>query len=161
MWDRPQWKYLNFLLFQEIIFDLEYASFSENIVVWPTRRCGPYQACSLFSRDSVRSRVSAIDRWRLRGRLARLGCGGRQKQTERVSRARSMSQQQAFPDVVELNVGGVYYTAQLSTLTRDTDSRLAAMFTHQEQLPQDSKGRYFIDRDGVLFRYVRDLHLCS
>lgn len=62
-----------------------------------------------------------------------------------------MSQPQ-FPDVVDLNVGGVYYTAALTTLTRDPDSRLAAMFSGREPLQTDSKGRYFIDRDGVLFR---------
>lgn len=57
-----------------------------------------------------------------------------------------------FPDVVDLNVGGVYYTATLATLTRDNESRLAAMFTGREPMMTDSKGRYFIDRDGVLFR---------
>lgn len=59
----------------------------------------------------------------------------------------------SFPEVVDLNVGGVHYTAQLATLIKDADSRLAAMFTGQEPMHKDSKGRFFIDRDGVLFRY--------
>lgn len=62
-----------------------------------------------------------------------------------------------FPDVVELNVGGVFYTTTLDTLTRDHDSKLAAMFlSKSEPAKKDSKGRFFLDRDGVLFRYVLD-----
>ena len=60
--------------------------------------------------------------------------------------------------VVELNVGGVFYTTALSTLTREPDSRLAALFAEQPEsrMQKDAKGRFFLDRDGVLFRYVLD-----
>lgn len=68
-----------------------------------------------------------------------------------------------FPSIVELNVGGVHYTTTLSTLTRDPDSLLGQMFTGrwrvgqpQQPVLRDSKGKYFIDRDGVLFRYTLD-----
>ena len=63
-----------------------------------------------------------------------------------------------FPSIIELNVGGVFYTTALSTLTRDGDSLLAQMFTGRSREPvlRDSKGKYFIDRDGVLFRYTLD-----
>ncbi|KAI9554124.1 hypothetical protein GHT06_019396 [Daphnia sinensis] len=67
-----------------------------------------------------------------------------------------------FPSIVELNVGGVHYTTTLSTLTRDPDSLLGQMFSgrwrsgQQPVLMRDSKGKYFIDRDGVLFRYTLD-----
>ncbi|GLG96223.1 BTB/POZ domain-containing protein KCTD16 [Gryllus bimaculatus] len=62
-----------------------------------------------------------------------------------------------FSPVVELNVGGVFYTTALSTLTREADSLLAHMFTgKQPPPPKDAKGKYFLDRDGVLFRYVLD-----
>lgn len=63
-----------------------------------------------------------------------------------------------FPSIVELNVGGVHYTTTLSTLTRDPDSLLGQMFTGRAKSPvlRDSKGKYFIDRDGVLFRYTLD-----
>lgn len=64
-----------------------------------------------------------------------------------------------FPSVVELNVGGVFYTTTLSTLTKNTNSVLGQLFTGKSQelkLVRDAKGKYFIDRDGVLFRYVLD-----
>lgn len=57
--------------------------------------------------------------------------------------------------VVELNVGGVLYSTTLDTLTREPDSQLAALFGAKEP-PRDSKGRLFLDRDGVLFRYILD-----
>lgn len=62
----------------------------------------------------------------------------------------------AIPSVVELNVGGVFYTTALTTLTRDTDSHLSAIFSEKPTLAKDAKGKYFLDRDGVLFRYVLD-----
>lgn len=61
-----------------------------------------------------------------------------------------------FPSVVELNIGGVLYTTSLKTLTSHPDSQLHAIFTGREPITQDAKGRYFLDRDGVLFRYVLD-----
>jgi len=62
-----------------------------------------------------------------------------------------------FPDLVELNVGGIFYSTTLTTLTREPDSLLGRIFTGaQPAPPKDSKGRYFLDRDGVLFRYVLD-----
>lgn len=61
-----------------------------------------------------------------------------------------------FPDVIELNVGGVFYTASLTTLKSQPDSLLADLFTGKQPITKDSKGRYFLDRDGVLFRYVLD-----
>ncbi|XP_015907526.1 BTB/POZ domain-containing protein KCTD16 [Parasteatoda tepidariorum] len=61
-----------------------------------------------------------------------------------------------FPSVVELNVGGVLYTTSLSTLTKDTNCLLGQIFTGKESIGKDNKGRYFVDRDGVLFRYILD-----
>lgn len=60
-----------------------------------------------------------------------------------------------IPAVVELNVGGVFYTTALATLTKDPQSTLSQFFTKTPP-PKDAKGKYFIDRDGVLFRYVLD-----
>lgn len=63
----------------------------------------------------------------------------------------------SFPPIVELNVGGVFYTTSLQTLCKDEDSLLCHMFTGKSKPPlRDGKGKYFIDRDGVLFRYVLD-----
>ena len=69
-----------------------------------------------------------------------------------------MAADKEFPAVVELNVGGQLYTTALSTLTQPADSLLAQMFTGKTRTPvqRDSRGRYFIDRDGSLFRYILD-----
>lgn len=59
-----------------------------------------------------------------------------------------------FPEVVPLNVGGMYFTTRLSTLRRCEDTMLAAMFSGRHYIPTDAQGRYFIDRDGTYFGYV-------
>uniref|UniRef100_A0A8C0TLH0 BTB domain-containing protein n=1 Tax=Canis lupus familiaris TaxID=9615 RepID=A0A8C0TLH0_CANLF len=70
-----------------------------------------------------------------------------------------------FPEVVELNVGGQVYVTKHSTLLSVPDSTLACMFApaspragarRRAELPRDSRARFFIDRDGFLFRYVLD-----
>lgn len=81
--------------------------------------------------------------------------------------------------IIELNVGGVIYATLLSTVTRDPNcllGRLFAPLVHSttagvggggagsgegkedvaKGVTKDAKGRYFVDRDGVLFRYVLD-----
>jgi len=59
--------------------------------------------------------------------------------------------------IVDLNVGGVLYTTSVDTLTKDEGSLLFLMFSGDpNNLLQDSRGRVFIDRDGVLFRYILD-----
>ncbi|XP_064637496.1 BTB/POZ domain-containing protein KCTD16-like [Lineus longissimus] len=65
---------------------------------------------------------------------------------------------ESFPPIIELNVGGVFYTTSISTLTKEDDSLLGSMFSGKGKmtLVKDNKGKYFIDRDGVLFRYVLD-----
>ncbi|XP_023931584.1 uncharacterized protein LOC106171442 [Lingula anatina] len=57
-------------------------------------------------------------------------------------------------EIVNVNVGGVVYTTSRSTLLRYPDSMLGAMFSGTMPTTRDNKGNYFIDRDGVLFRYV-------
>lgn len=45
-----------------------------------------------------------------------------------------------YPAVVDLNVGGVFYTTALSTLTAEPDSLLAEIFTGRtDQLSKDSQ----------------------
>lgn len=67
---------------------------------------------------------------------------------------------QSFPEVVELNVGGQVYFTRHSTLVGTPHSLLWKMFTPKRDtandLAKDSKGRFFIDRDGFLFRYILD-----
>lgn len=57
-------------------------------------------------------------------------------------------------DIVTLSVGGTEYQTTLSTLTKNPESMLAAMFSGRHGLSKDAKGRHFIDRDGELFRFV-------
>lgn len=57
--------------------------------------------------------------------------------------------------VLELNVGGVTYCTSLRTMLAREDSYFHARFRHlllQEHKEEPST--YFIDRDGLLFRYV-------
>ncbi|KPP68951.1 hypothetical protein Z043_112327 [Scleropages formosus] len=63
-----------------------------------------------------------------------------------------------FPEIVELNVGGQVYITRYSTLTSLPDSFLGEMFTQKNPkgLARDTKGRFFVDRDGFLFRYILD-----
>uniref|UniRef100_A0A672QFL5 Potassium channel tetramerisation domain containing 12.1 n=1 Tax=Sinocyclocheilus grahami TaxID=75366 RepID=A0A672QFL5_SINGR len=70
-----------------------------------------------------------------------------------------------FSDIVELNVGGQVYVTRHTTLIAVPDSLLSNMFSKKTptELARDSKGRFFLDRDGFLFRYIldylRDLNL--
>ena len=63
-----------------------------------------------------------------------------------------------FPENIELNVGGKFYSTSVFTLTRDPDSLLGKAFSGRGGLvlDKDSCGKYFIDRDGCLFRYILD-----
>nr|XP_020639144.1 BTB/POZ domain-containing protein KCTD12 [Pogona vitticeps] len=65
---------------------------------------------------------------------------------------------EGFPEIVELNVGGQVYVTRRGTRLSVPGSLLWRMFSQQEasELPRDSKGRFFLDRDGFLFRYVLD-----
>lgn len=56
--------------------------------------------------------------------------------------------------VVQLNVGGHFYTTSLSTLRKYPDSKLAEFFSGQAKPPTDGEGRFFIDRDGYQFRAI-------
>ncbi|CAH7013446.1 Kctd16 [Phodopus roborovskii] len=66
----------------------------------------------------------------------------------------------SFPEVIELNVGGQVYFTRHSTLISIPHSLLWKMFSpkrdNANDLAKDSKGRFFIDRDGFLFRYILD-----
>ncbi|XP_069387233.1 BTB/POZ domain-containing protein KCTD12b [Paralichthys olivaceus] len=63
-----------------------------------------------------------------------------------------------FPEIIELNVGGQVYITRYSTLTSVPDSLLWEMFSRKSAkgLARDTKGRFFVDRDGFLFRYILD-----
>ncbi|XP_053733322.1 BTB/POZ domain-containing protein KCTD12-like [Synchiropus splendidus] len=63
-----------------------------------------------------------------------------------------------FAEILELNVGGQVYVTRHKTLVAVPDSLLWSMFSRKspKELPRDSKGRFFLDRDGFLFRYILD-----
>uniref|UniRef100_A0A8D0FFX0 BTB domain-containing protein n=1 Tax=Strix occidentalis caurina TaxID=311401 RepID=A0A8D0FFX0_STROC len=63
-----------------------------------------------------------------------------------------------FPEIIELNVGGQVYITRHPTLVSVPGSLLWEMFTQKNvrSLARDSKGRFFVDRDGFLFRYILD-----
>ncbi|XP_030622259.1 BTB/POZ domain-containing protein KCTD16a [Chanos chanos] len=67
---------------------------------------------------------------------------------------------QTSSDVIELNVGGQVYYTRHATLTSVPNSLLGKIFSSKKDssndLARDMRGRYFIDRDGFLFRYVLD-----
>uniref|UniRef100_A0A182SG12 Uncharacterized protein n=1 Tax=Anopheles maculatus TaxID=74869 RepID=A0A182SG12_9DIPT len=65
----------------------------------------------------------------------------------------------SFPEVLELNVGGTPYGVSLKTLVAEDGSWLQETFgggRPPADLPVDAQGRFFIDRDGALFRHVLD-----
>ncbi|XP_071798814.1 BTB/POZ domain-containing protein KCTD6-like [Asterias amurensis] len=57
-------------------------------------------------------------------------------------------------EVIKLDVGGSLYTTSRSTLTRYPNSMLGKMFSGQNSTACDERGRYVIDCDGPIFRYV-------
>ena len=62
-------------------------------------------------------------------------------------------------ELIELNVGGVHYTTTLKTLLRPTGSLFETLFTDcnsRQAMIKDNNGKYFIDRDGLLFRFILD-----
>lgn len=95
----------------------------------------------------------------LLGRLKATQTDWERQKGERVREmALTDSQSSTFPEIVELNVGGQVYVTRLETLTAVPNSLLWTKFTQSSPaaLPKDSKGRFFFDRDGFLFRYILD-----
>lgn len=69
----------------------------------------------------------------------------------------SLEPKKLFPENIELNVGGRYYSTTVLTLTKIKESLLGKVFSGKEKaFEKDSTGKYFIDRDGLLFRYILD-----
>ncbi|XP_030634818.1 potassium channel tetramerization domain containing 12.2 [Chanos chanos] len=68
------------------------------------------------------------------------------------------STRKGFSEIIELNVGGQVYVTRHSTLIAVPNSLLWTMFSQKTpaELTTDNKGRFFIDRDGFLFRYILD-----
>lgn len=56
--------------------------------------------------------------------------------------------------MVELNVGGSFFTTSLLTLTKCEGSMLHTMFSGHFKTVTDKHGRYFIDSDGNTFQFI-------
>eukprot|EP01118_Nematostelium_gracile_P009400 TRINITY_DN3163_c0_g1_i1.p1 TRINITY_DN3163_c0_g1~~TRINITY_DN3163_c0_g1_i1.p1 ORF type:complete len:222 (+),score=10.88 TRINITY_DN3163_c0_g1_i1:55-666(+) len=56
--------------------------------------------------------------------------------------------------ILELNVGGTFFSTHRSTLCKYEGSMLANLFSEKHSLPKDRKGRYFLDRDPKSFEYI-------
>ena len=65
-----------------------------------------------------------------------------------------------FKSTVKLNVGGQHFTTSVQTLTKETNSMLAAMFSGRFDMKPSEDGSFFIDRDGTHFRFVLNF-LCT
>ena len=65
-----------------------------------------------------------------------------------------MQQVQGIPSIVKLNVGAHYFTTSLETLTKDPNSKLAAMFSSESEMKPSDDGAFFIDRDGTHFQFI-------
>jgi len=55
---------------------------------------------------------------------------------------------------VKLDVGGVHFSTTTTTLTSESNSMLAAMFSGRYPLQRDKHGHIFIDRDGNSFHHI-------
>ena len=71
---------------------------------------------------------------------------------------------EAQSGMIELNVGGWYFTTSVQTLRSKPGSMLDAMLSGRYSSGKDADGRVFIDRDGECFghvlEYLRDGVVC-
>ena len=59
-----------------------------------------------------------------------------------------------IPLIVKLNVGGHHFTTSAKMLSKDRNSKLAAMFSGRFEMKPCKDGAFFIDRDGTHFRFI-------
>ncbi|XP_071177269.1 BTB/POZ domain-containing protein KCTD18-like [Mytilus edulis] len=64
------------------------------------------------------------------------------------------NEQNGLPSVINLNVGGYFFTTRLSTLRKYEDSMLAAMFSERYTLDKDKDENFFLDMDGSRFKHI-------
>ncbi|XP_066105711.1 BTB/POZ domain-containing protein KCTD14 [Saccopteryx bilineata] len=73
-----------------------------------------------------------------------------------LGRAASPAGPPIISPVVELNVGGQFYTTTVITLRKFPGSKLADMFSSLAKACTDVEGRFFIDRPGTYFGPILD-----
>lgn len=74
----------------------------------------------------------------------------------RPGRTAPPASQSTVSPVVELNVGGEFYTTTVGTLRKLPGSKLAEMFSSSAKVFTDAEGRFFIDRPGTYFGPILD-----
>ena len=83
-----------------------------------------------------------------------------EKQRFAQEKAAAEAGNDALDERITLDVGGQIFATTLSTLRRDPDSMLGAMFSGRHALQRTPEGHVFIDRDPTHFRtvinYLRD-----
>ena len=57
-------------------------------------------------------------------------------------------------EVIELNIGGKYYSTKKSTLCSDKLSYFYHLFSTEGNITYDKNNKIFIDRDGYTFKYI-------
>ena len=65
-----------------------------------------------------------------------------------------IEQDMYIPMIVKLNVGGHHFTTSAKMLSKDRNSKLAAMFSGRFEMKPCKDGAFFIDRDGTHFRFI-------
>ncbi|CAL8091000.1 unnamed protein product [Calicophoron daubneyi] len=59
--------------------------------------------------------------------------------------------------IIELNVGGKVYATTRQTIEKIPNAYLSTII-HSKEALKDQERRFFIDRDGALFRYILDFY---
>ena len=60
-------------------------------------------------------------------------------------------------EIIDLNVGGSLFTTSVQTLLSSPNCFFSSSYNFETKvfnLPADSSGRYFVDRDGKIFQYI-------
>lgn len=81
----------------------------------------------------------------------------RSTQERLIGSVYSQEKVMSFPSVIELDVGGVFDTAPLFVLRKMPGTLLDLLFSGEYKMAPDPRtNRYFIDRNGELFKYILD-----
>lgn len=78
----------------------------------------------------------------------------RQKKKQMDDMKMIEDQNKISDSIVSLNIGGIVYTTSVDTLTQEDNSLFAVMFSGKHPLKRQPDGTYFVDRDGMNFRYI-------
>lgn len=75
-------------------------------------------------------------------------------ESSRTESPQTCNFQTSTSTVIDLNVGGRYFSTQLSTLTKYPSSQLANIIHAPQNFSRDSEGRYFLDENPDVFEHI-------